>query len=377
MPGELQTRYPRPRLDLQRTNAHPNAKLYEDSLRSTIYHYKIPKKVFTQSQEKVIAGTVRILSTYDMDESFCDDPEKNLFALAVGDQFFRSARTTTSLKKALSILKVVAVDEQEKKTLSGYVESLAGKDKKRGTLFTPRHIQSGEGLGYYERIAAYIDTNEDRYLSGELSYAMSKWGAGSLLHDCRTDLKITPDTENFFYAATLKKTSDEIADDLGFVAYTSDHREVATIAVGRDWTKRPHYVVHEYLHGQEGVDFARGLKRLVLDGAREGFISLYEGENTSYYWLREGIRALFKYSNDLKEPFGAAFRGDIESRRFLFSEITKRHGFEGLLTLAFMWDMKQEQEAYDETTNAIRKAAHIYAGHAYGILESPGYIWRW
>src|SRR6266542_5176321 len=96
-------------LNLSQSKEHPNAQLYKEGLRGAIDNYELPRKVFTQGQDRVIAGTVRILATYDIDPVFCDEPERNLFALAIGDQFFRGARNVDRLKNALNMLKVVAV----------------------------------------------------------------------------------------------------------------------------------------------------------------------------------------------------------------------------------------------------------------------------
>lgn len=364
-------------LDFNKSSNHPNAKDYEVALRGTIDYYQLPRKVFTQSRDKVVGGAVRILTAYDMDLRFCEDHERNLFALAVADQFFRGARNLTRLKTALNILKVVAVDEWENSTLSGSVQSLAERGKPRGVLFAPNHPNADLDPDYYDRVAEYIDSNEDVVLSQELSGLLRDWSNGSLLHHYRTDLKITPDSENPYGVIVLNKTAEKIGEALGFVAYVSDHRDVPTIVVGSDWRKRPYSVIHEYLHTQEAVDFTRGLKKLAFDGAREAFIGLYEHGNRSYYWVTEGVLTLFDADPDLKQPFAQAFRGDADARKVLLSAVTKRFGFEGLLTLAFMWDTEGDSESYDATTNRIRRAAHIYAGYASAIFESPGYIWRW
>lgn len=374
MPIERQTRVG---IDFSKFERHPDAQVYEEGLRRAIDSYKLPRKVFTGSQDRVIKGTIRILTAYDMDPKFCDDPEKNLFALAIGDQFFRSARNAERLKNALNMLKVVAVDERENRTLSGYIRSLAERNEPRGTLFDPKHPEANLDQNYYQRIARYIDLNEDTRLSQELAALLGDRGTKSLLCDCRTDLSITPDNEDPYQVSVLSKTTQQIEDDLGFQAYTSDHREVTTIVVGSDWNKRPATVIHEYLHTQEAVDFTRGLKRLMFDGAREALLSLYEKGDSSYYWITEAMLTLFKHSPDLKQPFGQAFRGDADARKLLLAEVTGRFGFEGLLALAFMWDTERESEAHDPVTNRIRRAARIEANYVYPIFESPGYIWRW
>jgi quinol monooxygenase YgiN len=175
--------------------------------------------------------------------------------LAIADVWI-SAKDIENKKSLLDVLKLLAVDLYQTKTLSGKVRVLAERGLSRGAEF---HPNAGEGNSFQEWINKLVDwANDfkDTTASLKVLEVMNDWSQSSKLTGVRTKLGIHPDNEKPVEIIVLTKSQEEMLEELGCTSYyLKDSRTDSVYLVFNTDHEQYDSIEHEYAHSQsEGLD---------------------------------------------------------------------------------------------------------------------------
>lgn len=308
---------------------------YQRGSREAVGIYSIPDKAFKGRKEDVIKGAARLLSGYEVDPRFADDPERSLFALAIADAWL-ATDSLVEKRCLLDILKLVATGEREDRrlgTLSGKVNVLSEHGRPRGTEFDPKAPTGSTFLEYIKRVEEYVADNTDKLRTGEVAETVADWGEGSMLRHAREKLGIaSKNDERPFKVVVLDKTAKEILEKVGYTSfYLRDGDGAMTLVLGRDFSQDE--LEHEYAHMQS-VGLECGYMALLFRGISEALTENAISSPCDYADQRSVLDHILQTHPGYESLFYRAYRGDAASRVNLFSRVISGYGLEGFLTIA-------------------------------------------
>ncbi len=320
MPLEQQTGLRKPDPDVKNS--------FQNSLVYTSHLYDIPQTSLNNSPSTVSDVTMRLLEGYDMDPSFGDDPEKCLFALAIGNEWITA--TYNERKSLLDVLKVIAYDEPENENLSGKVRDLSIMDISRGLYFDPIALGQGKVSWDDERDLPY-EEYDSIYRNAHLSEKIAEEfrSSDSLLQDVRNRLGLNTETETPYKVTVLNKTSSEMDSDVGGAAWCFLDKE-CEIVLARNFTKSQ--AEHEYAHTQSKFGVMSGFRSFLFRGLNEAITESLVSQPSTYkeQRLMQGLILNIPGSESLL--LDAYMNPDLKIP--LYSALIKRYELSGFLAAA-------------------------------------------
>lgn len=337
------------KLDYSKVEGDARRLNYENGVRGVIETYSIPDNAFRHGKEETIGGAIRLLGGYDVDPLFLEEPERNLFALAISDAWL-STESITEKKGLLDILKLVSTGIMEDKrfgTLSGKVRVLSKHGSVRGTMFDPefttRNINSQDKVQgkrqagnqhseYMSLIQRYIEENKDDEQTQRVKDVLTDWGEGSEMSKVRERLKVFQGRERPFNVLVLNKNAQQMFDDLGYTSLHISNNTGVTIVFNSDW-KLANSLEHEYAHSQsDGLN--RWYQGLLFRGMNEALTENATSNPKAYHAQREVLQQILTIHPEYETMMYDAYIGGSEARRDLFSKIIDEYGFEGFMVFA-------------------------------------------
>lgn len=322
----------RPKLDYRKTEIDPWALDYRRGLRKAAEFYQLPDSAFRHDRYEVILSAVRLLSGYDIDPVFLDDPERNLFALAIADTWLATDEIREK-KALLDILKLVATGvtkEKQYQTLSGKVQMWSYHESPRGTEFDPMAERGSTHREYIAELRKYIAKHHDAKLTKEAVAILDDWGENSVLHHVREKLAVTPQNENQGEVAVLDLHWEKMQNDIGVAAFRLSERGEQVIVFNRDYLRS---IEHEYAHSQS-TGLVTGYMDLLFRGLTEALTEYATSEPETYLEQRLFLRRLLKERPEYEYLLYEAYVGNPTARRDLFSRIAADYGLIGYLIMA-------------------------------------------
>lgn len=320
---------------------------YEKGLRDAIETYSIHDSAFRHNKAETIKGAARLLSGYDVDSLFLEEPERNLFALAIADAWL-STKSITEKRSLLDILKLVATGVKEDKnfgTLSGKVRVLSEHGLARGTMFDPEFTEinsqekakaKGQGgnshIEYSNFIQKYINENIDYEQTWRVAGILTNWGQESKLSRVREKLKVSQDKERPFNVLVLNKTAQQMLEDLGYTSLHISTDTSSTIVLNRDW-EQADSLEHEYAHSQSD-GLSMWYQGLLFRGMNEALTENATSNPKTYPAQREVLRQILTVHPEYETIMYDAYIGGSEARQALFSKIINDYGLEGFMVFA-------------------------------------------
>lgn len=311
-----------------------------EKLRSAISTYQIPDTAFQHSPEQTIEAALRLLEEYKVDSAFFDDPERNVFALAIADAWLSTDRRAEK-KSLLNILKLVSVNEisaGDSETLSGKVRILSESDISRGTLFDPKYQDKEEDgkegkndlLDFERRIQIYINEHVDTEETAKVEQWLSTWDEWTPFEHVRKSLDISPETQKKVEIIILTKNSKEIHADTRSRAFCIHSGTGIFIILPQNWSS---FIEHEYVHSQ-GKGLYAGYQGLLFDGINEALTESMVTIPHEYLQQRAILKEVLSVHPEYEPLLKAAYVGNSESRKIFFSKLIQDYGLDGFLTLS-------------------------------------------
>lgn len=335
------------RLNYSKVEGDERKPNYENGVRSVVETYSIPDNAFRHGKEEIIGGAVRLLSGYDVDPLFLDEPERNLFALAISDAWL-STESITEKKRLLDILKLVSTGIKEDKSfasLSGKVRVLSEHGSARGTMFDPEFttrnsqdkVQGQRQAGnshseYISLVQQYIEENKDDEQTRRVKDILTDWGEKSKMSKVREKLKVSKDREKSFNVFVLNKKAQQMYDDLGYTSLYISSDTSFTIVFNHDW-EQADSLEHEYAHSQsDGLN--RWYQHLLFRGMNEALTENATSSPKTYPVQREVLQQILNVHPEYESLMYDAYIDGKEARRVLFSKLIDDYGLDGFLVFA-------------------------------------------
>lgn len=164
--------------------------------------------------------------------------------------------STSSIKEKkalLDILKLVATGikrDQQYGTFSNRVRALSSHGVLRGVQFDPEATESNSHSEYFKMLTKYIEENTDDEETEQVSKILNNWDGGSKLSYVRQKLRIAdPKSERCFRIVVLRKSAQQMYNDLGYASLYISRGNEFTVVFNRDHRKADS-LEHEYAHSQ-------------------------------------------------------------------------------------------------------------------------------
>jgi hypothetical protein len=220
--------------------------LFERGIRSALNTYKVPEQAFEHDPNLSIRSTVQLLHQYQIVPEFTDDPEKLLFAVAVGDSLLHQI-DPERIQSRHAVLKAVAVGKNgEKKytTQSGLVNTLATLGDKNALWYHPEFADELTWKDTELSVEDFITEYGSDYLTDEARKKIKSWKKSSVLHTVRTNLGITKRTEHEVHVAVVNLDQWQVNEKMIGGAFYAPWMK--TIVLPKDL----YGFDHEYAHSQ-------------------------------------------------------------------------------------------------------------------------------
>ncbi len=312
--------------------------VFEQKLNRAIDYYEI-NSAFINDKNTVIKIAIRFLKKYDVDTKFAEEPERNLFLLAIVDAWI----STSSLKEKKSLLcifKLVVTGLNEQKQFSSFsqrIRTFSQQKRALGEKFDPQAKQNNHHTLFIDRLIEYISdsvSNIDEIKTRKAHQILTNWSESSLLQKVRKTLGIeSPEKEYPVSIKILKITSQEMTEQLGDSALFLTYSGNRYIILANDYQTRS--LEHEYTHSQS-TGIASGYKGLLFLGLNEALTENAISSPTNYTLDRNFLIKLLQIHPEYEDLLYKAYRGNKDARKKIFSLLVNDYGLVGFLNLARM-----------------------------------------
>ncbi len=309
---------------------------YEKGMSSVIDIYSIPDSAFEHDKRRVIEGAVRLLSGYDVNSLFLEEPERSLFTLAIANAWL-STKKTDEKRKLLDILKLLCVRDKENMkfgTFSGRVRILSEQGFSRGVMFDPENKSGNQYSEHIKALQNYIKANASTEQTLVVHNILTDWTTQSLLDKVRKKLRVTQDKERPFDVLVLNKSALQMTTEIGYASFNIGDSITSTMVFNSDW-QRYNSLEHEYAHSQS-LGLLRWSQYMLFRGINEALTEETTSNPMNYIEQRKVLKQILDSHPDLETLMYDAYIGNGDARKALFSKILTYYGLGGFLVFARM-----------------------------------------
>lgn len=292
-----------------RAKENSSSQLFERALQNALDIYWVSDDAFTSDPRRVLRWATTLLSTTpDADPGLIDSPERALLTLAVANEWLHPDTLDGDKKGLYTMFKLLAV----RPIIS--------------TRAVSRDLMSYSTYEYKNRF-------KHEPLTKTVSEEADSWGSGTPLHNVRTTLGITPETEKPYEIVVVDKSGRDIDREMIGWAFCDRSGVGSTIFLPRRWDEIPSGLQHEYAHSQSPGMYV-GLGALLFRGIDEAITEDLTDDPSSYNEQRWILNRLTANIPQFWPFLINAYLDHGIARRPMITRLVAHYGLDGLLAVA-------------------------------------------
>jgi hypothetical protein len=299
----------------------------------------IPFDAYASIPRSAMRAALQMMTELGIEPSLASDWRACLLSLALGDTWLRVG--LDERQGLRNMLKLIAIDETKAGDLltrSALVKEQSRKGLQIGQMFDPEARDGNPFADYIIALEAYIERFRDDDMTQEVRELMADWGSGSILHDVRGRLDITPENEkptDVVVLGTERIAACGYSEVVGQFLPPGDTRLHPLIVLARMNRSMLNIILpHEYRHAEAHSLFMAYY--LIFSGLAEGLADDSSGGATVYDVEREVLWALLKDDPNLGKLLNEADFGDESAKQTAFLRLIQLYGLPGFLDIARM-----------------------------------------